>query len=169
VDQQAILRLNTYRVWSYHRLLGTAQTLTPEQLDQSFEIGHGSLRATLRHLQATQEVWLARLARDRNLHLVDVPAIHDLDELATAWDRCDARWLEYLNHLSPEDLHRVVSGTNSRSIAFRIPVIDCLLHLFTDQAYHSAQANNILRHLGAPVLDLSLAKMCREEHPVECG
>ena len=52
-------RLLDHDRWSTSQLLDAAGPLTDEQLDQEFDIGHRTLRATLEHMIMNVEGWTA--------------------------------------------------------------------------------------------------------------
>lgn len=52
--------LYRFNSWANGRILKLCEGLTDEQLDQPREIGFGSLRATLFHILAAEEIWLER-------------------------------------------------------------------------------------------------------------
>src|SRR5262245_58042712 len=56
-----IRRLHQHRAWVHGQVLQSLETLSPEQLRQSHDIGQGSLWRTLTHLYAAEYVWLGAL------------------------------------------------------------------------------------------------------------
>ena len=50
-------RLLGHDAWTTRQLLDICSGLTDEQLDRRFDIGHGSVRATLDHVISNMEVW----------------------------------------------------------------------------------------------------------------
>ncbi|WP_339731062.1 DinB family protein [uncultured Gimesia sp.] len=57
-------RLLGHDAWTTRQLLEICATLTDEQLDQQFDIGHRTLRATLNHIISNMEIWSALMAGD---------------------------------------------------------------------------------------------------------
>ncbi len=55
-------RLLEHDAWTTQRALEFAKTLTDEQLDQDFEIGHRTVRATVQHMIGNIEVWTDLMA-----------------------------------------------------------------------------------------------------------
>ena len=47
--------------WTTLRVLDLSEGLTDEQLDQQFDIGHETLRATLEHMIFSTEIWTAAM------------------------------------------------------------------------------------------------------------
>lgn len=55
-------RLLAHDAWTTRQLLEICATLSDEQLDQQFDIGHRTLRATLHHIIGNMELWSALMA-----------------------------------------------------------------------------------------------------------
>ena len=55
-------RLLEHDAWTTRRVLQFAQTLTDEQLDQDFDIGHRTVRETAQHMIGNTEVWTDLMA-----------------------------------------------------------------------------------------------------------
>ncbi len=55
-------RLLDHDCWATTALLDLSRGLTDAQLDRSFDVGHGTLRATLEHMIFYIEFWTASMA-----------------------------------------------------------------------------------------------------------
>jgi uncharacterized damage-inducible protein DinB len=55
-------RLLEHDAWTTRRVLEFAQSLTDEQLDQCFDIGHRTVRETVQHVIGNIEVWTDLMA-----------------------------------------------------------------------------------------------------------
>ena len=157
-----IRRLFQHRAWVNQNLLTTADTLTEDQLRQSFEIGQGSVWKSLFHLYAAEYVWLGALKGDEDPRVPgDLPnrlpgnqlgdvVIKNLAELKSAWNDQEARWTEYLHQLTPESLTQTIykkSTSVQLGQRFGTSCSDILLHVCTHAQYTSAQIINMLRQL----------------------
>src|SRR5882724_4263395 len=58
-------RLLGHDAWTTRQLLDICATLTDEQLDREFDIGHRTLRSTLDHVIHNMEVWSALMAQQK--------------------------------------------------------------------------------------------------------
>lgn len=166
-DLDAIRRLHQHRDWVNRKLRAAARKLSAVQLDQSFEIGAGSLMKTLAHLHAAEAVWLMALNGD-----ADPPSpfhfrFENLSQLEAAWDESEARWSALLGSLKPGDLDKPVTKKASLTgETATTPMLDVLLHVCTHAQYTTAQAINMLRRLGVPgdqLPDSMLITMSRDE------
>ena len=171
-----VQRLLQHRQWATARLRDAARPLTKEQLEQPFPIGQGSVWRTLTHLMAAEYVWLSALQGKTALMPGDTEAalpgnqqgenpIASFAELDTRWDELDARWRDYVATLTPETLESNIDKVSSMSgKTYSTRVLDVLLHVGTHAQYTTAQAVNMLRHLGVePLPDVMLISLAREE------
>jgi uncharacterized damage-inducible protein DinB len=154
-------RLLGHDAWTTHQLLLLCRGLTDEQLDRDFDIGHRTVRATLRHVIRNVEVWSDLMAgrpprKDPGPDGSTIPALTArLDtaaaDLATvsravsergAWDE---KWVDRLSNPPTEK-------TYGGAIA----------HVITHSMHHRAQLLYLLRRLG--VSDLPEGDVLSWEH-----
>jgi uncharacterized damage-inducible protein DinB len=174
-----VRRLHQHRSWANHRLLDAAESLSDEQLQQSFSIGQGSIWKTLLHLYAAEYVWLDALeGHEQSLAPGDVAGklpgnqegdnpITSLTELRQRWTELDKRYEAYLDKLTDEQLDDKVNKVRTSGERFVFRRADILLHICTHAHYTVAQANNMLRHAGAESIpDPMLISLARSEPPI---
>jgi len=157
-----VCRLHQHQRWVAQQLLQAARGLSPEQLNQPFEMGPGSLLATLNHLYAAEFIWLEAI--EGNPRAMVPAKFLTVEALAQAWDALELRWQRLLGELSEQELDRPVAKVSSRSPdqPQSTRLSDVLLHLGTHAYYHTAQAVNMMRHLGVrPLPDTMLIVMSR--------
>jgi uncharacterized damage-inducible protein DinB len=152
-------RLLGHDAWTTTQVLAAAAHLTDAQLDQAFDVGHGSVRATLEHLIDNVETWTDLLAeRPRRLtaqaaaprpSTLAPPSVAALAQryAAAAADfgqqaracrdanRLDATYMDVLDH---PPRAKSVGGT--------------LLHVLTHNHQHRAELLHLLQRLGVPNL-----------------
>jgi uncharacterized damage-inducible protein DinB len=140
-------RLLGHDVWTTRQLLLRCADLSDEQLDQEFDIGHRTVRATFLHIVHNMEVWTDLMAGrvvsvDQNRRRADRSVSELLSRLeraavglatiaqeVAARDGWDERWVDRLDG-------RV--KTYGGSIA----------HVITHSMHHRAQLLYLLRRLG---------------------
>ncbi len=135
--------------WAWDRLLAAVAPLTDIQLDQPFEMGEGSLRATLRHLYGAERNWLARWRG------TDQPQFPPARELTTPadFDRAHRALVPERNaDIASLDFSRPCTYTNPQGRTYTFALGDVLLHVCNHGIHHRAQAVNMLRRLGQPPL-----------------
>jgi uncharacterized damage-inducible protein DinB len=137
-------RLLGHDAWTTGRLLDLCATLSDEQLDREFDIGHRTLRSTLNHIVHNMEVWSALMAKqelDRHADRSIPGLIRRLDVAAarlqilaravadrTGWDET---WVDHLD-VPPQE------KTYGAAIA----------HVITHSMHHRAQVLYLLRRSG---------------------
>ena len=177
---EVIRRLHQHRSWTNAKLMQAAAALSADVLHRPLPIGQGTLWKTLVHLYAAEYVWLGALqGNETPLVPGDVPellpgnqegegAFGSLNDLAIAWAELEGRWWEFLTNLNDSDLDKAVfkvstSSRKGKRLATRTG--DILLHLCTHAQYTTAQAVNMLRHLGATIPDVMLITLARQSEP----
>lgn len=158
-------RLLGHDAWTTRRLLECAQPLTPDQWDQSFEVGLGTLRATFRHVIRNMQVWSDLMAADSITTPISEDAspeslIAELDraaiKLATvarsvaARDGWDEKWLDTLDNPPTE---KSFGGA--------------IAHVITHSMHHRGQIIFMLRALG--VKDVPEGDVLSWEHRAAKG
>lgn len=140
-------RLLQHDAWTTRKLLSLCRGLTDEQLDRDFDIGHRTVRATLRHVIRNVEVWSDLMAgqpvrTEPGAEGTSIPALIARLDLAHAhlqkvaravaqrsgWDE---KWLDTLDDPPKEK-------TYGGAIA----------HVITHSMHHRAQLLYLLRRLG---------------------
>lgn len=134
--------------WATRNILDACAKLSDQQLDRPFEMGLGSLRATLTHVLSAMRGWGDLLAqrpqRDRleaQGPMTPVQMLETLDELGA----------DILASTENKPLDEELSGERGgKTYTFTRGAV--LTHLTTHAMHHRAQALNMLRHLGVDPL-----------------
>lgn len=174
-----IVRLHQHRLWSNDQLREACRPLSEKQLRQEHAIGQGTLWRTLCHMYAAEFVWLKALcgtaealapgdvADDLPGNQKGPDAARNLLQLNGRWDELNGQWESYLYGLTPEKLSKKIYKKPSRGVQTQVvgaSTMDVLLHVCTHAQYTTAQAVNMLRHLGIEKLPPTmLITLAREE------
>jgi len=146
---RTISELLTFNDWAREKLVAAAAPLADAQLDRKFDMGEGSVRATLAHLWFAEQIWLDRwLGGERPQFAKADPAISVAD-LHERFRRTADERAAFLAPKSDRDLDAPVTFTNMRKETYTFPLRDLLLHVCNHGSHHRAQAVNMLRHVGA--------------------
>lgn len=143
-----ISELLAFNDWAREKLLAAASPLSDAQLDRGFEMGEGSLRATLAHLWFAEQIWLDRWLGDRPPLDKPDPRI-SMTELHERFRRTSGQRASFLATKAGRDLDAPITFTNIRRETHTFPLRDLLLHVCNHGSHHRAQAVNMLRHVGA--------------------
>lgn len=137
--------------WAMQRVLEACERLNSDALDRTFEMGMGTIRATLHHLWAAERVWLDRWRRSPQPRFADpeprVPREELSERLRTLASERDA----FIAGCGPEDLRQRIAFRNRAGEPFEMPLGDMVLHVANHGIHHRAQISNMIRQLsGAP-------------------
>jgi len=142
--------------WGTKRLLEVCEGLTPEQFHQKFDIGPGSLHATLTHIIGAMQRWAVRVDERQLRPEVDEPSRHP--DLPSDYRQRTPRELIELLDEAADDLAAVADAAAEdgldETIIVRFGQTDytftkaaALVHVATHGMHHRAQCLNMLRRL----------------------
>jgi uncharacterized damage-inducible protein DinB len=135
-----------YEAWTLRHFINRCHEISPAQLHQQFDIGHGTLHATLAHIIGNIEVW-TDLMRERPVrHLL--PLLETTDDYL---ERFDAAIADFAN------CARVLVA-EGRLDATYVDVLDnppepktfggTLLHVLTHTTVHRWELQHMVQRLG---------------------
>lgn len=154
-----------YSDWANQQLLIAAAPLPPEALDRRFDMGVGSLRRTLLHIYNGEFVWLRRC---QNRTETPWPSEDDavaVSELKRRFAANSQERADFLNGLDTGELRVEQVYRDSRGSLYRATLFAMLIQGFLHSHHHRAQAANMLRSLGAGLVELDFMMIVRA--PVE--
>ena len=129
-------------------LLAVMRKLSPEQLDRSFEMGPGSIRATFEHNLGALRGWADVYAnRPRRAWLPDEGPF-TIEQLEAITAELHDDWGEIARKLPLDELIERPRGDSVR----RFTRAHILVHVTTHSMHHRAQIINMLRHVGVESL-----------------
>jgi uncharacterized damage-inducible protein DinB len=143
-----------YSDWAAGKVCRAAESLDSAALDRAFDIGRGSIRASLLHMFDAERWWLKNWTEGTSPFPQSSPAT-TLSELTQQWSTLAAQRNEFIARLDEEQAQRVVTvQPGGPPTKFRI--VESLLQLCGHGTHHRAQVLNMLRHTGvtAPRLDI---------------
>lgn len=135
-------------------ILRAAAALTEERLDQSFDMGPGTLRRTLIHILAGESVWLERWQGRVETPWPNEDERVSVAELEQRFHETQRRRRVFLETVNEAPWTGEVRYRDSRGSLFSASLRDMLLQAVLHSHHHRAQAVNMLRRLGEPVLEL---------------
>lgn len=147
-------RMFRYGDWANGRLVEAGSGLSDESLDRAMEIGLGSLRATLKHIHDGESVWLARWQGRTETPWPSYDERPATAELAGRFRQTAADRAAFLRTLSPADFERTVTYRDSKGSLFTATLGDMIVQGINHSVHHRAQAVNILRRVGAGLVEL---------------
>ncbi len=151
-----------YGDWARAKVHAAAAPLDDARLDRRFDMGLGTLRATLEHIQLAELWWYENWTRGPGQLFPPVDSQVSIAELTRRFNETAARRSQFLTGLSDGDLARPTTATPRPGIFRTFPLGVTMLQLCGHGTQHRAQALNMLRQLGAEVPALDYVVMLRE-------
>lgn len=151
---QPLNELFAYNDWANDEILKAARPLNETQLDQSFDMGRGSLRRTIVHIYTAEVVWLSRW---QEKGIMPWPDEEERVSVATMVERFAVTRREreaFRGKLTTADLEKVQPYRDSKGTLYRASLGQMILQMFTHSAHHRAQAVNMLRRVNAGTIEL---------------
>jgi uncharacterized damage-inducible protein DinB len=154
-DQESIRTFYAYGDAAMRTALHAAAELGDNQLDRPFEMGCGTLRATLLHIRFAEQWWLENWTRGPGNPFPELPSGTPVAEIACLFDETAAARNALLATLAEGELARIVEAVPRPGVTRRFPLGVTMLQLCCHGVHHRAQAVNMLRRVGGrpPELD----------------
>jgi uncharacterized damage-inducible protein DinB len=146
-------------IWATRQILRACEKLTAEQFARRFEIGPGSLQATITHMISAVRTWTDTLAQQTPRPRPDQSGIqYSAAQLAAMFDETAGEFIAMAkSHPLDQIVKRVRDG---KEYSFTRGAV--ITHVATHGMHHRAQCLNMLRHLGvSPLPPSSVAEWSR--------
>jgi uncharacterized damage-inducible protein DinB len=147
----AIEALLAHNGWANEKLVEACVPLSGAQLDTPFEMGLGSIRATVTHIFGAMRSWTDFLAKSA-----------PRERLESSSEIGPIQWAAMLPELDRELRGAAISGpmdelltTDRGGKAYSFVRSHVIMHVTTHGVHHRAQCQNMLRHLGVSDLPRS--------------
>ncbi|WP_417392115.1 DinB family protein [Gimesia sp.] len=141
-------RLQGHDAWTTQQLLEICATLSDEQLDREFDIGHRSLRATLLHTIRNMEIWSTLMAAEPIEPQTDQSIAGLLQRLTVAATRLEMIGKQVAAEQAWDDVWLDVLDDPPREKTYGT----ALAHIITHSMHHRAQLLYLLRLSGVDSL-----------------
>jgi len=134
--------------WANGHLIHLCDGLSDAQLDQAREMGFGSLRATLFHILAAEEIWMERWAGEPWRPFSFEPLGTTIAEIADRLSAVSERRRQLMDADRESRWQRLVTYQNSKREPATRKLDDLLLHVANHGIHHRAQALHFLKQFG---------------------
>lgn len=148
---ETILQISLdHNAWATRELIECCRQLSDEELDRPFEIGPGSIRATLVHIVGAMRSWASRInGQTPPPRPTDSPS---MDELLRRCDDAAAALWATANRVSDDNrLGEIMVFQPQGHPEYRMTRGAALVHATTHGMHHRGQVFNMLRRLGKPI------------------
>ncbi len=140
-----------YNAWANQRIFSLSAELSDAQLDTPREMGFGSLRSTLFHILAAEEIWLERWEGKPWRPFETQPNGLCLADIQNRLGRVEHARNEMLSRERSAGWQRIVLYKNAKGEEFQNRLSDLALHVANHGTHHRAQALNFLKQFGITV------------------
>ncbi|MCB9855787.1 MAG: DinB family protein [Phycisphaerales bacterium] len=150
-----------YTDWANDLLMDAAKALGDDKLDQAFEMGIGTFRKTMLHIESAERYWLGHWRGESH------PTWQELDEtttiagLADAWKGIRKEREACFDTLDDAALMREVTAEPGKGMHLTFRLGETILQVATHGTHHRAQALNMLRHLADISIQMSFIVFTR--------
>lgn len=149
--------LYAYNEWATAKVLEAAQQAGPEAFTAPAGLSHGSLRGTLVHILAAEQVWRLRCQAGRfPSALLKEEEFSTLADLRQSWGAEMEAMRAYVAGLDEAALGRSVPYQSTRGVAYQNLLWQLLLHVVNHGTQFRAEAAVALTRLGHSPGDLDL-------------
>lgn len=139
--------LAAYHQWANKMLLETVLKLSDAVAVQEVAGSFPSLFKTFEHLSRAEQIWMSRLEM-REQPASQHTAPETFNQLAEQLSGQNEKMIAWINEQSEALLLHPLAYYNTKKQYFKMPVYQCLLHVFNHGTYHRGQVVTMLRELG---------------------
>ncbi len=140
-----------YDVWANHRILDTAEALTPAQMQTTGVASFGTIHATLVHMMAAQSLWLSRWQHPSSVHVRDTADYPDLAAIRARWREIEEETQAFIAKLGSDEEHdpaRMVTYANMRGQTWSKPLWQLMLQHVNHAMQHRSEIAAMLTQFG---------------------
>lgn len=154
-----------YNRWANERILGACGTLSAADLTRELGGSFPSVWATITHIYAAENTWLARWNGTAAGSLPDLDGVDDVTTLCAKWNALWVRQSRRVTDATDDDVRRVIPIRLRDGSTFEQQLGATMRHCVNHSTYHRGQVTNFLRMLGAKAIGTDLMTYYREAPP----
>src|SRR5262245_10531750 len=136
-----------YHYWANHQLWNCIQTISDEDFFKPVAYSVGSVHIQIVHMMWAEEVWYTRLQGGVRPTFT-APDYPTRPAIREKWDQIEANWRIYLEHLTENDLHRIMEVSPISGAPYTLSVLEMMLHAVNHGTNHRAQILQIVHGYG---------------------
>jgi uncharacterized damage-inducible protein DinB len=162
VNRNDIETLYRYNEWAWHRVLGQAALVSPEQYTAPAPVPQGSLRGTLVHALAAEVAWRRRWQADSPAALLSQGDLPTFETLRDRWEQEAQALRGYVAGLTDDDLTETVLYKTTKGQAMANVLWHLMAHVINHGTQHRSEAAMLLTSYDRSPGDLDLIVFLRE-------
>ncbi|MBK9255658.1 MAG: DinB family protein [Saprospiraceae bacterium] len=165
MNKEYFLELAKYNQWANNKVIEWAYALTVDQWNQPMVSSFPSIADSVLHIVGVEKVWYDRLMKVENPDWLPFTFKGGKTETLSAWKNSCSSLIEFVEHLTNDNLNDLTSYKRINGEAFTQPVYEILSHVFNHSTYHRGQLVTLLRQVGfVDVLSTDLLLYYRINH-----
>lgn len=158
--KEAMIQMARYNAWAARRMVAALSAMDAVRLDAEMPSSFPTLRKTVAHLRAAEQMWMERLAlAEAPVWLGEDVGAH-FDDLCTQWLAASDDLVRFAEkQYNDTALLHVVEYRDLKKTLHKTPVLAVLQHIFNHSTYHRGQLVTMMRAAGEttiPCTDLIL-------------
>lgn len=144
-----------YNRWANARLLESVAALSNEQFVKELGSSYSSIRDTLTHILAAEEVWLMRWKGISPKTMLDPAYFPDVRSIRAKWGELELDQWNFVSKISDESLQDLVEYQNFKDEVWEYTLWQMMHHMVSHSTFHRGQVVAMLRQVNAvpPPLD----------------
>lgn len=162
MNLEAIKSFLRYSDWCNEEIERSAAAVDDAGLDRPFDMGLGTLRRTFQHIRDAEQVWLQRWMGKVEVPWPKEQPVEPVRKVGDDLRRNAAERDAFVKSVIESNLTKIIPYRDSKGSMYETTLLDMMLQTCIHSAHHRAQAVNMLRRVGRPVLDLDYMYWCRK-------
>ena len=164
MNKEDIVLLYRYNQWSTKKILSSASQVTNEEFLAPADFPHGGLRGTLVHALFAEWIWRNRWEGTSPLQRLKPEDFPTFEALRARWMEEEERLMNFVNHVTEEQLHSVIAYKNTQGIPHERILWQMMAHLINHGTQHKTEAAAILTGFGHSPGDIDMIIFLMENY-----
>lgn len=145
-----MLQMARYNVWANAQMISALAALPEAALDAETPSSFPTLRRTVAHTRAAEQIWLERLLLSEHPVWLGNDCADNFQTLAAQWRAASEALLRFAEkQYNDKALLHVVEYRDLRGTLHKTPTLAILQHTFNHSTYHRGQLATMMRAQGA--------------------
>ncbi len=161
MTKSEVWSLFRYDAWAFSRVLEVAMTLSEKQYTRNLGASFGSVRGTLVHLHAAQQIWLDRWRGRVAGPLLGENDIPTRTDLHARHEQLHQEFRQFVEELTDERLNGTITFRDTKGNEYTQNLYKLFQHLINHGTYHRGQVTLLFRLLGVKPVNTDLVNYYR--------
>jgi uncharacterized damage-inducible protein DinB len=147
--KETLLQFANYNIWANKRIIESLQKLPEEDIDKEIISSFSSIRKTIYHTWAAENIWLERLQLQEQPVWIEEVFKGSFTEACTEWQKVSEMLSVFISkQFDDKALEHVFQYYDRAKKSHKTRVCDILMHVFNHSTYHRGQIVTMFRQTG---------------------